>query len=121
MRYGGVVVGAVACRWSGPPPVDPARAAALLSAVAAAVAPAVRVLVDCADAPALPGIEAELLGASRVMEDVRRAVARAADAPHPVLVQAESGAGKELVARAIHRAHAAHAAVLRSELRRAAG
>ena len=104
VRYGGVVIGAVACRWSGPPPVDPARAAALLSAVAAAVAPAVRVLVDCADAPALPGIEAELLGASRVMEDVRRAVARAADAPYPVLVQAESGAGKELVARAIHRA-----------------
>ena len=101
-----VVIGAVACRWSGPPSVDPARAAALLSAVAAAVAPAVRVLVDYADAPALPGIEAELLGVSRVMEDVRRAVARAADAPYPVLVQAESGAGKELVARAIHRAGA---------------
>ena len=80
--------------------------AALLSAVAAAVAPAVRVLVDHADAPALPGIEADLLGVSSVMEDVRRAVARAADAPYPVLVQAESGAGKELVARAIHRAGA---------------
>jgi DNA-binding NtrC family response regulator/tetratricopeptide (TPR) repeat protein len=106
VRCGGVVIGAVACRWSGPPPVDPGRAAALLSAVAAAVAPAVRVLVDCADAPALPGIEAELLGVSRMMEDVRRAVARAADAPYPVLVQAESGAGKELVARAIHRAGA---------------
>jgi DNA-binding NtrC family response regulator/tetratricopeptide (TPR) repeat protein len=106
VRCGGVVIGAVACRWSGPPPVDPERAAALLSAVAAAVAPTVRVLVDGADAPALPGIEAELLGVSRVMEDVRRAVARAADAPYPVLVQAESGAGKELVARAIHRAGA---------------
>ncbi len=106
VRYGGLVIGAVACRWSGPPSVDPARAAALLSAVAAAVAPAVRVLVDHADAPALPGIEADLLGVSSVMEDVRRAVARAADAPYPVLVQAESGAGKELVARAIHRAGA---------------
>ena len=35
VRYGGLVIGAVACRWSGPPSVDPARAAALLSAVAA--------------------------------------------------------------------------------------
>ena len=78
----------------------------MLSAVAAAVAPGLRVLLDHADAPSLPGIESELLGVSGAMEEVRRAVARAADAPYPVLVQAESGAGKELVARAIHRASA---------------
>ena len=63
-------------------------------------------LLDCADAPALPGLEADLVGVSGAMEEVRRAVARAADAPYPVLVQGESGAGKELVARAIHRASA---------------
>jgi transcriptional regulator with PAS, ATPase and Fis domain len=60
--------------------------------------------MDHSDVPALPGIESELVGVSGAMEEVRRAVARAADAPYPVLVQAESGAGKELVARAIHRA-----------------
>ena len=106
MRCAGSVIGAVGCRWSGPAAVDAARAAALLAGVAAAVAPAIRVLLDHADAPALPGIEAELLGVSGAMEEVRRAVARAADAPYPVLVQAESGAGKELVARAVHRASA---------------
>jgi transcriptional regulator with GAF, ATPase, and Fis domain len=106
VRCAGTVIGAVACRWIDPPPVDSTRAAALLSAVAAAVAPAFRVLLDQADAPALPGIESELIGVSGAMEEVRRAVARAADAPYPVLVQAESGAGKELVARAIHRASA---------------
>jgi transcriptional regulator with PAS, ATPase and Fis domain len=36
-------------------------------------------------------------------------VARAADAPFPVLVQGESGSGKELVARAVHRASARRA------------
>ena len=106
VRSAGAVIGAVACRWIGPPLVDPSRAGPLLSAVAAAVAPGLRVLLDYADAPALPGIESELLGVSGAMEEVRRAVARAADAPYPVLVQAESGAGKELVARAIHRASA---------------
>ena len=106
VRSAGAVIGAVACRWIGPPLVDPSRAVSLLSAVAAAVAPGLRVLLEYADAPALPGIESELLGVSGAMEEVRRAVARAADAPYPVLVQAESGAGKELVARAIHRASA---------------
>ena len=106
VRSAGAVIGAVACRWIGPPLVDSSRAVSLLSAVAAAVAPGLRVLLDYADAPALPGIESELLGVSGAMEEVRRAVARAADAPYPVLVQAESGAGKELVARAIHRASA---------------
>ena len=37
------------------------------------------------------------------MEDVRRAVERAGGAPFSVLVQGESGSGKELVARALHR------------------
>ena len=44
----------------------------------------------------------ELLGVSAAMAEVRRAVERAATAPFPVLIEGESGSGKELVARAIH-------------------
>jgi transcriptional regulator with PAS, ATPase and Fis domain len=41
---------------------------------------------------------------SPAIDEVRRAISRAANAPFTVLVEGESGAGKELVARAIHRA-----------------
>jgi len=44
----------------------------------------------------------ELVGIGAAMADVRRSIARAAAAPFNVLVEGESGVGKELVARAIH-------------------
>jgi transcriptional regulator with PAS, ATPase and Fis domain len=44
----------------------------------------------------------ELVGSSEAMNEVRRAVTRAASAPFAVLIEGESGVGKELVARAIH-------------------
>jgi DNA-binding NtrC family response regulator len=50
-----------------------------------------------------PGADRDLLGATTVMDDLRRTVERAAAAPFCVLVEGESGSGKELVARAIHR------------------
>jgi len=45
----------------------------------------------------------ELVGASALMVDTRRAIDRAATAPFAVLIEGESGSGKELVARAIHK------------------
>ena len=55
------------------------------------------------------------------MAELRRAVERAAAAPFAVLIEGESGSGKELVARAIHRGSARRdRAVLHAELRRAA-
>ena len=91
VRCAGAVIGAVACRWTGAMPVDPAPTQALLAGVAAAVTSALRVLLDRAESPALPGLDADLIGVSGAMDEVRRAVIRAADAPYSVLVQGESG------------------------------
>ena len=43
-----------------------------------------------------------IVGTSRAMENVRHLVRRVADANATVLVQGETGTGKELVARALH-------------------
>jgi transcriptional regulator with GAF, ATPase, and Fis domain len=48
-------------------------------------------------------VMSELIGVSAAMAEVRRAVERAAAAPFAVLIEGESGSGKELVARALHR------------------
>lgn len=45
----------------------------------------------------------DLVGQSEAMCRLRDAVVRAARSPFPVLIEGESGSGKELVARAIHR------------------
>ncbi|MEZ4392880.1 MAG: sigma 54-interacting transcriptional regulator [Polyangiales bacterium] len=50
------------------------------------------------------GRDDELVGDGEAMRALRAEVARYAEAPYPVLVQGESGSGKELVARALHRA-----------------
>ena len=49
---------------------------------------------------------AAFVGSSPAIERVRKLVARVADADAPVLIQGETGTGKEMVARAIH--HASH-------------
>jgi len=45
----------------------------------------------------------EIIGVSRQMTELRISVLRAASAPFAVLIEGESGVGKELVARALHR------------------
>jgi DNA-binding NtrC family response regulator len=45
----------------------------------------------------------ELVGVSEALGELRRAVVKIAAAPFAVLVEGESGVGKELVARALHR------------------
>lgn len=68
--------------------------------------------VSRAEKSAASGVS--LLGNSMPMEKVRRQIAQFAPSPFPVLVQGESGSGKELIARALHEqspraAHALHA------------
>ena len=57
---------------------------------------------DAAVADETPS-DAELLGDSPAMRELFRAVGRLAQAPISVLVTGETGTGKELVARALHR------------------
>ena len=64
------------------------------------------------DAPASDEVasDAELLGDSPAMRELFRAVGRLAQAPLSVLITGETGTGKELVARALHR-HSRRAAL----------
>ena len=71
-----------------------------------AVALAARALPERAEAaPPAPAPEtgAELVGEAPAMRDLFRAIGRLAQAPLSVLVTGETGTGKELVARALHR------------------
>jgi DNA-binding NtrC family response regulator len=44
----------------------------------------------------------EIIGKSKVIEDVRETIKKVADLPSPVLVEGKSGTGKELVSKALH-------------------
>jgi DNA-binding NtrC family response regulator len=106
VRYAGQLVGALACRWALDADVEARALASLLEASSAALGPAVRAWLDRRDGAPLPGgatVQSELVAASPQMIDLGRAIHRAASAPYPVLVEGESGVGKELVARAVHR------------------
>jgi DNA-binding NtrC family response regulator len=102
VRFDGQTVGAFVARWSLGAQIDAPRANALLVAAATAAAPAVAAAVHRRRVPIAPAAE-DLLGVSEAMRDVRRAIESAAAAPYAVLVEGESGSGKELVARAVHR------------------
>jgi DNA-binding NtrC family response regulator len=102
VRAGSRLVAAIVARW----PIDrvpPGQARELLELTAAVAAPRIEAMRATARevanaAMAIP----ELVGSSAAIADVRRAVTRAASAPFSVLIEGESGAGKELVARALH-------------------
>jgi DNA-binding NtrC family response regulator len=102
VRMGQRVIGVVTARW--PLGRDAAsHAAAVLDLTATVVAPRLEVLLTArADAAKAAAAVPELIGESDAIAEVRRAIARAATAPFPVLIEGESGAGKELVARAVH-------------------
>jgi len=97
------VSAALAGRWTGELLVGADRVTALLAGAAAACAPGVRAALDRrVDAGASDERDVGLLGRSTAMDALRRMIARAAAAPFAVLIEGESGSGKELVARAIH-------------------
>src|SRR4029079_16582563 len=102
----GRIIGAVTCRWTLEGPRGSDEALRFVRIAAAACAPVLQILLERQSLPsqdASPG-GAELTGTSAAIQEVRRSIARAANAPFTVLIEGESGAGKELVATAIHRA-----------------
>ena len=103
IRYGGTSVGALWCHWSMGVPLMAQDVTHVLGLAATAAAPALHDVVERHRAPQLAGaLVPDLIGDSSAMDAVRRAVLRAAASPFPVLIEGESGSGKELVARAIH-------------------
>jgi DNA-binding NtrC family response regulator len=101
VQYGGDTLGAITGRWTVAPPPEVERASMLMTMAAAVAGPIAAAAIARRAVPALDADD--LLGVSSAIADVRRAVERAACAPFPVLVEGESGSGKELVARALHR------------------
>jgi DNA-binding NtrC family response regulator len=103
VKHATEVIGAVWCRWSAGMPVAADQASTLLGIAAAAAAPSLRLAIARREvaAPAANPVP-ELVGESRAMAIVREAIVRAAASPFPVVIEGESGSGKELAARAIH-------------------
>lgn len=105
IRYGATVVGAVWCHWAIGASVQAEDIEVILRFAATAFAPAVYEVAARSRTPAVThGFMPELVGESPAMAQVRQAVQRAAASPFPVLIEGESGVGKELVARAVHAA-----------------
>ena len=104
VQYLGRFIGAVALRWNIEGPDSIERALACASAAAAVCAPLLYVLIERQSEPSRDEDSFDIVGVSTAIGDVRKAIARAANAPFTVLIEGESGSGKELVARAIHRA-----------------
>ena len=105
IRFAGACLGAFGCRWAADEPPDWPAAGAVLAAASAAAAPCVRAEIDrrAVRLESPDGSPWELVGVSGAVATLRHEVARAARAPFNVVIEGESGAGKELVARAVHR------------------
>ena len=96
-----VVVGALVVRWARAPTlVD--RLVAIARVASAILEPD---LQEYAAGPPDSGASdsgPRLLGRSPEMATLRVSIERAAGAPYPILIEGETGTGKELVARALH-------------------
>ena len=102
VMYGGAPIGALCARWTLGSTYDTSMASSVLATTATAAAPIAAAAIAKAEQEAA-AVDTELLGATPAIVELRRGIERAAAAPFAVLIDGESGSGKELVARAIHR------------------
>ena len=103
ITYGQDVIAVLCCRWPAGSHIDRAGTSSRIKAAALAAAASVRALLDRSNAPQAEAAIGELIGTSPPAVALRESIARAARSPFPILVEGESGSGKELVARGIHR------------------
>jgi DNA-binding NtrC family response regulator/tetratricopeptide (TPR) repeat protein len=108
IRCAGQLLGVLACRWIAGATAEPIEVAESLHAAGLAVAAHLRALLEQVPAPPA-SVWGDLLGDSALAASLRDDIHRAARAPFPVLIEGESGSGKELVARAVHRLSPRHA------------
>jgi transcriptional regulator with AAA-type ATPase domain/tetratricopeptide (TPR) repeat protein len=108
IRCAGELLGVIACRWIAGSTSDPAEVSESLRVAGLSVAGHLRSLLEQPPAPP-PSVWSDLLGDSALASSLRDDIHRAARAPFPVLIEGESGSGKELVARAVHRLSPRHA------------
>jgi DNA-binding NtrC family response regulator len=102
VRLGTRLLGALVARW----PIDrrpPGGADEILDMAGAVAAPRLEALqASRRESSRASTAVPELIGVSAEMAAVRRAIERAARAPFAVMIEGESGVGKELAARAVH-------------------
>ena len=104
----GTLLAVVSARWVAGSHADPIEISEVLRAAGLSLASHLRsVLEEPPKAPA--SVWGDLLGDSDLAGSLREDILRAARAPFPVLIEGESGSGKELVARAVHRLSSRHA------------
>ena len=102
VRAAGATIGCVTVRWVAGTTPSADRQREVLRVAGAACAPLLRELEPRRVAVAPGPHPDDLLGCGPTADQLREAIRRAALAPFSVLIEGESGSGKELAARAIH-------------------
>ena len=96
-------VGALVGRWSRVlPSTHSSEIERLLQVASVVCEPEVRLQL-CREGHSGPAHPTGLLGDSLLMVELRESISRAAAAPYSVVIEGETGVGKELVAQALHR------------------